>query len=93
MQNLKEIYYSSNLDPIPNPDLLFLSAEGLVLLGLHAKHGEVQGQEVQVGRGKGRRREGTEEGRPRTEEGGVVEGQEAEEALARVQHPGSGAEL
>ena len=26
MQNLKEIYYSSNLDPIPNPDLLFLSA-------------------------------------------------------------------
>ena len=26
MQNLKEIYYSSNLDPLPNPDLLFLSA-------------------------------------------------------------------
>ena len=26
MQNLKEIYYSSNLDPIPNPDLLFLGA-------------------------------------------------------------------
>ena len=26
MQNLKEIYYSSNLNPIPNPDLLFLSA-------------------------------------------------------------------
>ena len=26
MQNLREIYYSSNLDPIPNPDLLFLSA-------------------------------------------------------------------
>ena len=26
MQNLKEIYYSSNLDPIPNPDLQFLSA-------------------------------------------------------------------
>ena len=28
MQNLKEIYYASNLDPIPNPDLLFLSASG-----------------------------------------------------------------
>ena len=28
MQNLKEIYYSSNLNPIPNPDLLFLSADG-----------------------------------------------------------------
>ena len=27
MQNLKEIYYSSNLDPIPNPDLLFLSGD------------------------------------------------------------------
>ena len=26
MQNLNEIYYSSNLDPLPNPDLLFLSA-------------------------------------------------------------------
>ena len=25
MQNLKEIYYSLNLDPLPNPDLLFLS--------------------------------------------------------------------
>ena len=30
MQNLKEIYYSSNLDPIPNPDLLFLSAMAAV---------------------------------------------------------------
>ena len=29
MQNLKEIYYSSNLNPIPNPDLLFLSALAL----------------------------------------------------------------
>ena len=28
MQNLKDIYYFSNLDPIPNPDLLFLSAAG-----------------------------------------------------------------
>ena len=27
MQNLKEIYYSSNLNPIPNPDLLFLSGD------------------------------------------------------------------
>ena len=27
MQNLKQIYYSSNLNPIPNPDLLFLSAD------------------------------------------------------------------
>ena len=28
MQNLKEICYSPNLNPIPNPDLLFLSADG-----------------------------------------------------------------
>ena len=28
MQILKEIYHSSNLDPLPNPDLLFLSADG-----------------------------------------------------------------
>ena len=28
IQNLKDIYYFSNLDPIPNPDLLFLSAFG-----------------------------------------------------------------
>ena len=33
MQNLKEIYYSSNLDPLPNPDLLFLSAVAATMLG------------------------------------------------------------
>ena len=35
MQNLKEIYYSSNLDPIPNPDLLFLSADGAAAVALN----------------------------------------------------------
>ena len=35
MQNLKDIYYFSNLDPIPNPDLLFLSASPLSLSHSH----------------------------------------------------------
>ena len=37
MQNLKEIYYSSNLNPIPNPDLLFLSAVGLLRICMQCR--------------------------------------------------------
>ena len=39
MQNLKEIYYSSNSDSLPNPDLLFLSAASFSKAGLKQCNG------------------------------------------------------
>ena len=49
MQNLKEIYYSSNLNPIPNPDLLFLSADMIYLSSLGGALGRLLEAQVDLG--------------------------------------------